>query len=131
MVEYLIKYSLFEGRDENSIYYKKLAQRIDFLFSCTTRFSRRDPIIEDIDNLFISYGVDESSPDYSFIVSNKNIEITFRKNKNLMKYRFEIYKLDDEYFYVLINEVIPYKCDQKDGLIKLLKDVLDEIFNRI
>jgi hypothetical protein len=131
MVEYLIEYSLFEGRDENSIYYKKLPERLDFLFAITNYISRRDPLIDKIDNLFISYGVDEGSPDYSFVVSAKKIEITFRKNKNLMKYRFEIYDMNDEYFYVLINEFIPYKCDQKDGLIKLLKDVLDEIFNRI
>ena len=73
----------------------------------------------------------------SKIITNKNIMISKEVGNNL-NYNYihifntnsnclNIYKIEDEYYYVMRTYSASYKCDQIEGLFSYLKSIKNEI----
>ncbi len=63
-------------------------------------------------------------PVYHFSMESNSNSRNSAYYQNSFQKRIDIHKSKDEYFYAhLTGEMLPYRCDQIDGLIKLIKDV--------
>ena len=64
-----------------------------------------------------------------------NLTITYGRYPNKKPYEIQIFKTDDEWFYLTLTpnkiwlsdeKIANYKCDQLSGLLKLINDLLDK-----
>lgn len=127
-----MKYLQSFNENRDSDYYQEIGingQRIEnvitthILLKQPEVFNRRSPEHDIIENFLLENGVDIDSNDYIYTVHRNRINIQFRKTRNTIRYDFDIYKIPDEYYMVLFKHHYRlYKCDQMDGLLKLIKD---------
>jgi len=97
---------------DNEEYWDNLAERLEMSSNLIDKIRKLFPGCE---VYLIPFFELESDLDY--ITSDGDLCI---KIKDFMTIR--LYEVDDEYFYVNVNDESYYKCDQFEGLVKLLVD---------
>ena len=119
---------LFEGFN-NDDYYQEIDYD-DWWDNREIRIEMSSRTIEVISGILMFWDID--------VDDNKDMISAYNQNVSIKNYDYEIkvYEVDDEYFYVQVTRSYPgstpagstfkqlswYKCDQFDGLKKLLKD---------
>ena len=119
---------LFEGFEtedyyiiiDNEYYYDELQERVEMSNVTINRI--KELFSEQIDHPFTHWDIDIGN-----MLDVINIWDHFPTQNIQGKYEIQIFETIDEYYYIYINNYKEhytdyYKCDQFEGLVKLLKD---------
>jgi hypothetical protein len=123
----------FLKKFNESIYYNKIDKvPVEYI-----PFPEREK--DEIYNCFHKRNIQIGSVSYSDGNNNyTNLKITYGRYPNKTPYEMQIFKIDDEWFYLTLipckiwlseEKISHYKCDQLSGLLKLINDLLDKQFS--